>query len=55
MLTQIHKQYSKSAKLSLLIRHADRDKIPAGVFGNEVLLNEIGIKRATNFGKKLIF
>lgn len=42
MLTQIQKQYSESDKLSLLIRHADRDKIPTGSFGNEVMLNETG-------------
>jgi broad specificity phosphatase PhoE len=37
----------------LLIRHADRDKIPAGEFGNNVLLNETGKERAFNFGKEL--
>jgi hypothetical protein len=35
MLKQIQKQYPESNKL---IRHADRDKIPAGSFGNEVML-----------------
>jgi hypothetical protein len=34
MLTQIHNLYSENDKLSL-IRHADRDKIPVGEFGNE--------------------
>jgi broad specificity phosphatase PhoE len=53
MLEQIVKQYSEKDKLSLLIRHADRDKIPAGEFGNEVLLNETGKERALNFGKNL--
>lgn len=53
MLTQIHKHYSENDKISLLIRHADRDKIPTGEFGNDVLLNEKGIKRATDFSKSL--
>jgi hypothetical protein len=53
MLTQIHNLYSESAKFSLLIRHADRDKIPVGKFGNDVLLNEKGKERALNFGKGL--
>lgn len=53
MLEQIKKQYSESDKISLLIRHADRDKIPAGEFGNDVLLNETGKERALNFGKSL--
>ncbi|GAB6009883.1 histidine phosphatase family protein [Dysgonomonas reticulitermitis] len=53
MLPQIHKHYSENDKLSLLIRHADRDKIPSGEFGNDVLLNEKGKERALNFGKRL--
>jgi broad specificity phosphatase PhoE len=53
MLEQIVKQYSPEDKLSLLIRHADRDKIPTGEFGDDVLLNETGIERALNFGKSL--
>jgi broad specificity phosphatase PhoE len=52
MLEQI-KKYSENDKISLLIRHADRDKIPAGEFGNDVLLNETGKERALNFGKSL--
>jgi broad specificity phosphatase PhoE len=53
MLEEIKKQYSESDKISLLIRHADRDKIPAGEFGNDVLLNETGKERALQFGKSL--
>ena len=53
MLEQIKKQYSENDKFSLLIRHADRDKIPVGSFGNEVLLNEKGKERALDFGKSL--
>lgn len=40
-------------KKALLIRHADRDAIPEGSFGNEVLLNQLGQKNAFNYGEKL--
>ena len=40
--------------ISLLLRHADRDEIPQGSFGNEVLLNEKGKQNALGFGEKLI-
>lgn len=40
-------------KKALLIRHADRDAIPEGSFGNEVLLNETGKQNAQSFGEKL--
>ncbi|KAA6310470.1 hypothetical protein EZS27_038230 [termite gut metagenome] len=53
MLPQIQKQYSASNKLSLLIRHADRDKISTGSFGNEVMLNEVGKANALKFGEAL--
>jgi len=39
-------------KISLLLRHADRDDIPQGSFGNEILLNEKGKQNAQSFGKK---
>ncbi len=39
--------------ISLLLRHADRDDIPKGSFGNEILLNEKGKQNAQNFGEKL--
>ena len=39
--------------MALLIRHADRDDIPEGSFGNEVLLNQIGQINAFNYGEKL--
>lgn len=41
------------ANTGLMLRHADRDKIPQGSFGNEVLLNEKGIERSINFGTEL--
>jgi broad specificity phosphatase PhoE len=40
-------------KISLLLRHADREDIPQGTFGNEILLNEKGRLNAQSFGKKL--
>lgn len=40
-------------KISLLLRHADRDDIPQGYFGNEILLNEKGKQNAQSFGEKL--
>jgi hypothetical protein len=54
MIEQIKKQYSENDKISLLIRHADRDKIPTGEFGNDVLLNEKGKEKALSFGKSLL-
>jgi broad specificity phosphatase PhoE len=39
-------------KISLLLRHADRDDIPQGSFGNEILLNEKGKQNAQSFGEK---
>lgn len=40
-------------KIALLLRHADRDNIPKGSFGNEILLNEKGKQNAQNFGETL--
>ncbi len=40
-------------KHTLIIRHADRDKIPTGEFGAEIMLNKNGVKNAINFGRKL--
>jgi broad specificity phosphatase PhoE len=40
-------------KLAILIRHADRNHIPNGVFGNDILLNEKGVENAKIFGKDL--
>lgn len=40
-------------KVGLMLRHADRDKIPKGSFGNEILLNQIGVERSFNFGTEL--
>ncbi len=43
----------ENEKISFLLRHADRDDIPQGSFGNEVLLNEKGKQNARSFGEKL--
>ena len=53
MKTEIIKHYNETNKLSLLIRHGDRDSIPNGSFGNEVLLNEKGKQNSIEFGKGL--
>ncbi|MCD4792409.1 MAG: histidine phosphatase family protein [Bacteroidales bacterium] len=45
--------YNEDAKLALIIRHADRELIPDSEFGNDVLLNEKGIKNSIKFGKLL--
>lgn len=39
--------------IALLIRHADREQIPSGEYGNEILLNEIGIENSLALGKTL--
>ena len=43
----------ENEKISLLLRHADRDDIPQGSFGNEILLNEKGKQNAQRFGENL--
>ena len=40
-------------RIAMLIRHSDRDKIPEGEFGNDVLLNEKGILNALKMGNEL--
>jgi broad specificity phosphatase PhoE len=44
---------NKDEQISLLLRHADRDAIPKGTFGNEILLNAKGIQNAHSFGQQL--
>lgn len=46
-------QYTENSKISLLIRHGDRNKIPQGSFGNEILLNEIGKLNSYKFGERI--
>lgn len=50
LLKEIKGQSPKS-KIALIIRHADRDQIPSGQFGNDILLNKQGEKNAFVFGK----
>ena len=45
--------YSPESKLAMMIRHGDREKIPAGEFGNDVLLNTKGEENAFVLGKSL--
>ena len=40
-------------KLAIILRHGDRDDIPSGEFGIEILLNEKGIERSILFGNQL--
>jgi broad specificity phosphatase PhoE len=47
------KRHQSESKLALLIRHGDREKIPEGEFGNEIALNEKGIKNSLAFGLAL--
>lgn len=44
---------SKPGNTVVVLRHADRNKIPDGEFGNHVLLNDIGIKNSIAFGRDL--
>lgn len=45
--------YNEKSKIALIIRHADRELIPEGEFGNEVLINDKGKKNSINFGNQL--
>jgi len=47
-------KFEKNKKIALLIRHADRNKIPEGSFGDEVELNTKGKQNAFQFGEQLI-
>lgn len=47
------KNFNEDAKIALIVRHADRELIPDGKFGNEILINEKGIKNSIEFGKLL--
>ena len=47
------KEYPVNSNIALLIRHSERDKIPDGEFGNDVMLNENGINNSIKFGEDL--
>lgn len=53
MIQETLKHYSDNSQLSLLIRHGDRDNIPQGSFGNEILLNEKGKQNSLKFGESI--
>jgi broad specificity phosphatase PhoE len=53
MIQEINNNYSNDSKISLLIRHGDRDNIPNGSFGNEILLNEKGKLNSIKFGESI--
>lgn len=42
-----------SKRAAVLLRHGERDEIPMGSFGTEILLSEDGIKDSISFGKKI--
>lgn len=42
-----------SKKIAVLIRHGERENIPEGTFGNEILLTEKGKSDSEELGKKL--
>lgn len=52
MIDEILK-YQPCENLGILIRHADRELIPQGEIGNEIPINNLGIKRSIEFGEKL--
>lgn len=52
MLNEIQR-HNADSKLALIIRHADRDKIPDGSFGNEIMLNQKGTENSFKFGEQL--
>jgi broad specificity phosphatase PhoE len=47
------KKHPTHSKLALLLRHGDREQIPQGEFGNEILLNEKGKQNSLAFGEAL--
>lgn len=47
------KKHNQNSKIALLIRHADRELIPEGEIGNEILINEKGVKNSLQFGHLL--
>lgn len=53
MIQDVLRYYSEDCKISLLVRHGDRDQIPQGSFGNEILLNEKGKHNSLKFGENI--
>ena len=46
-------KFTKNQKIALLIRHSDRNEIPKDELGDDILLNELGLKNAETFGSHL--
>lgn len=42
-----------SRRIAVLLRHGEREAIPAGSYGNDVLLTQNGVADSTHFGKTL--
>ena len=53
IIENIKNKNVNTEKIALFIRHSERYKIKKSEFGNDVLLNEAGIKKAFQFGKQL--
>jgi len=47
------KDIKETDSYAIFMRHGNRDKIPEGVFGNEVELNSLGEQRAFEYGQSL--
>ena len=47
------KKHSAESKIAMIIRHGDREKIPAGEYGNDVLLNQKGQENSFKLGESL--
>ena len=52
-IDKIREVYANSKNISLILRHAERFEIKKSEFGNDVLLNETGIKSSYEFGENL--
>lgn len=51
LIDEIRRQ--SGTRMALLMRHGDREQIPSGEFGNDIMLNEKGKQRSIEFGQKL--
>lgn len=47
------KKHSLDSKIAVILRHGDRDQIPPGEFGNDIILNKKGQLNAIEFGRKM--
>ena len=42
-----------SRRIAVLLRHGERETIPAGTYGNDVRLTQNGVADSTHFGEAL--